>query len=138
MHPIQLSERILCPSMFHKSSMMYSSRLPKFISHEVNVCLRNWEWLLFRCIQLFSGHNVVPINKVTRHTPEIFPCFHSVAISFRKVCNSVSSLQRVAPCALQRVTPRVASPRPKWRVLLPRRVSRLSGAVRFDVVRGFL
>ena len=28
-------------------------------------------------------------KKCPTHTPEIFPCFHSVAISFRRVCKSV-------------------------------------------------
>ena len=57
---------------------------------------------------------------VRRHTPDIFP----FPISYRKVCNSAFFLQRVTPCAL-----------PKG--CIPRRGSRLSGVVRFDVVQDF-
>ena len=53
-------------------------------------------------LSVHSGHDMVAINKFPRHTPEIFPRFHSVAISFKNVCNSAFFLQST-PCALQRV-----------------------------------
>ena len=62
MDPIQLSERILFPSMFHESSILLSS---KFIF----VCLTK-------------------SNKFHRPTPEISPCFHGVVTSFGRVSNS--------------------------------------------------
>ena len=56
-----------------------------------------------------------------------------VSQSASEVGNSAFLLIRVTRCALQRVTPR-----PKWRVLLPCRISRLYGGVRFVVVRDHL
>ena len=61
-----------------------------------------------RQIELFSGRDMVAINEFSRDTPEIFPCFNSVANRFRKVCNSASLLQRATPCALQKTTCRLA------------------------------
>ena len=88
----------------------------------------------FRYIQVFSGHDMVVINKFSRHTPDTSFASTAVAISFRKSLRLLF-LQRVVPHALQRGH---SSPRPKWRVLLPRPSSRLSGGGRFDVVRDLL
>ena len=79
----------------------------------------------FRYIQLFSGHDMVTITKF----PDILQESYLASVASRspseKVCNSAFFLQGVIPCALQRV-------------LLPCGSSRLSGGVRFDVVRDLL
>ena len=89
---------------FHQCSIMIDTALFQTVQqgfclpHDVNVFWL-WEWWLCRYKQLCSGHDTVAINKFPRRTPEIFPfpCFHSVAISFKKGCRSVFFLQRVAP-----------------------------------------
>ena len=63
----------------------------------------------------------------TRHIPDIFHCFHSAAISFRKSTQLCILFRRVTPLRIAKCH---SSPRPKWRVLLPRQSSRLSGAVK--------
>ena len=74
---------------------------------------------------------MVARNEFPRHPPEIFSCFHSVAISFR-------SLQRRLLLAkshsVQSAMGHTAL-RPQQKVLLPRRSYRLSGGVKIDVVR---
>ena len=77
-------QRVLFPSVFHKSSVLLSSKVSKYVF----VCLTT------------SMYGVVATNKLPRHTPKISPCFHSVANNFRKVCNSAFFLRRVIPCAL--------------------------------------
>ena len=58
---------------------------------------------------LTNVYDMVVMNKFPRHTPEFFPCFQSVAISFRRVCNSVFFLQE-SPL---RTAEGHLSPRPK-------------------------
>ena len=65
------------------------------LPHDVKKFWRNWEQWLFRYKQLSYAHDVVAINKLPGHTPEIFRCFHSVASSEKSA-------------ALQRITPRLA------------------------------
>ena len=49
---------------------------------------------VFRYIQVFSGDDMLAMNTFPRHHSEIIPCFHGVAVSYRKV------LQIVTRCAL--------------------------------------
>ena len=119
--------------MFHTSLILFSSQL----SNLILVCLttsmyfdgiENDDSVMIRCM----WRDAETIKKNPRHTPETSPCAHGVAISIRIVRESALFLHRVTHYALQRVNP---SPRPKSRVLFPRRSSRLSGSARFGSVR---
>ena len=108
---IQLSERIPFPWTLLQSSIMLSYKLSKlvFVSHDVEFFWKKiWEGWLYRYTEVSPGHNLVAIKKFTRHTPDIYPSFHGVAISNRNIRNSAFFLQRVTPCELQRVSPRLA------------------------------
>ena len=83
--------------------------------------------MIFRYIQVCSGHDLVATKESPRHPPDIFPCFHRVSISIRRVCNSAFLLPRVTPRLAQS---RVYSSQ--------RRSSRLSGGVRLTSCVTFL
>ena len=81
--PLQLSETILCPSMFRKSSILLSSKLSYFYRIEND--------------DSFGTSNCSLGDQYIHQTySEILPRFHSVAIRLL--------LGRITPCVLQRVT----------------------------------
>ena len=117
--PLQLSERIRFPSIFHKPAIPLSSKVYKLDL----ICLMTsmycngiWSDDAGRYIQMFSWHDMVVINSPVI-LPEIFPHFHSVAISSRHIRN----------CDHLFLAKGHSSRRLKYKVLLWRGSSRLSG-----------
>ena len=107
-------------------------------------------WFLFVSRRLFGGLRLVSLSVHTvvlwaghgggKHLlPETlqksFFCFHSVATSFRKVCNSTTFLQKKSPLRSAGSHPGLAQ---RGGYSSPRRSSRLPGGVWFDVVRDLL
>ena len=66
-------------------------------------------------------------NKFIRHSPEIFPRFHNVAIGFRNVRNSAFFLQKSHPLRIAQSHPSLG---PMLRVLSPLRSSRFFGGAK--------
>ena len=132
MDPLQLPEKSLCPSMFLTSSI-----LPElvFVCLTTSTCFygvkNDNSFGTFNCPPGMTWWRLI---NSPRHTPEIFPCFHGVATSSRSLQIRLL-LAKSLPCALQKVTTPLTRCR---RALSPRRSSRLSGGVRFDVVRDLL
>ena len=115
------------PSMFHKSSI----QLPCKLSNLVFVCLTISMYLteigIDDYIQWFSGRDMVAIN---------YPDNLSLLPQRRDQLQKCPQLRfLLAKSHSLRIAKGHPSPRPKWRVLLPRRSSRLSGGVGFDIVR---
>ena len=75
---------------------------------------------------------MVAISEFSRYTPEVFPCFHSVAIRFRIVRNSRPLLAKSHPL---RIAKGHSSPRQEVEgTPLASKVWAVSGGVKFDVV----
>ena len=92
MDPPRGSERSLFPSMFHESSILLSSGLSKMVFLSLS---RRQRFSKNGIVEddSFGTHNCSQSNTARNSaSPDILqkssPYFHSVAISFRRVCNS--------------------------------------------------